>query len=62
MTLKLTLDDEVAERLEKQADSDSVSMEQLANEVLANFSRKSTPAESGDSEPWNEEKNERRIE
>ena len=61
MTLKLRLDDEVAERLEKQADSDSVSVEQLANEVLSNFSRKITPAECEDSEPWNEEKNERRI-
>ena len=31
MTLKINLDDEVAERLEKQADSDHVSVEELAN-------------------------------
>ena len=58
MTLKLTLDDDVAERLEKKADSDSVSVEQLANQVLANFTQEKNPEEFGGepTEPWSDEK------
>ena len=61
MTLTITLDDELAGRLEERARSERVPVNQLAHQALANFAAKEVGSVPPD-EPWTGGKNARRCE
>ena len=56
MTLKIDLEDEVADRLEKKADTDHVSVEELASQVLSEFSHETGEGVEIDNGPWSRKK------